>query len=72
MRVGTLVKWKHEDPFWVSLGTVVELRHSDIAEKGEQFRVVWHDDLADVEDYKGVWYDPVDWKSSMEAVSENR
>ena len=41
MRVGALVKWKHEDPFWVSLGTVVELRHSDNAEKERQFRVVW-------------------------------
>ena len=59
--VGDLVRWLHDDPAWVSFGTVVEVGTS-------QFRVMWHEDCEDIEDYKGVLYDPIDWKESMEKV----
>ena len=65
-KVGDLVRWLHDNPDWVTLGTVVEVDTSQF--ESWKFRVIWHEDYEDIEDYKGVWYNPEDWVEQVGKV----
>jgi len=62
-KVGDLVRWLHDEPTWVAFGTVIEV---DAGMK--TFTVMWHNDYEDIQGYKGVSYDPIDWEESMVKV----
>ena len=59
--VGKLVKWSgHENWDHGGLGTVVETRYD--AALGWEYRIMWHVDIQDIVDYKGLWYYAEDFK----------
>ena len=61
MKVGELVRWSaHEKWGHGGLGTVVETKYD--GEIGWKYRIMWHVDIEDIVDYKGIWYYTEDFK----------
>ena len=61
MKVGELVRWSgHEKWYHGGLGTVVEIHVEFDSATG--YRIMWHVDIEDIVDYKGVWYSTEDFK----------
>ena len=55
MQVGDLVRW-HAHTKWqrAGLGTVIETKYDRTM--GWKCKIMWHIDIEDIVDYKGVWY----------------
>ena len=57
MKVGDLVRWTpHTKWQHGGLGTIVELGLAS------RYRIMWHVDIEDIRDYRGVWYDIDDFE----------
>ena len=55
MKVGDLVRWvAHTKWQRGGLGTVVETKYDRT--EGWKYKIMWHIDIEDIVDYKGVWY----------------
>ena len=60
MQPGDLVRWTdHEKWDRAGLGTIVEIKHDGAL--GWMCKIMWHIDIEDIVDYKGVWYDTLDF-----------
>ena len=60
MQTGDLVRWRdHEKWDRAGLGTIVEIKHDGAL--GWMCKIMWHIDIEDIVDYKGVWYDTLDF-----------
>ena len=60
MQTGDLVRWRdHEKWDRAGLGTIVEIKHDGAL--GWMCKIMWHIDIEDIVDYKGVWYDALDF-----------
>jgi hypothetical protein len=55
VKVGDLVRW-HAHALWqrAGLGTVVERKYDRTM--GWKYKIMWHIDIEDIVNYKGVWY----------------
>ena len=65
MKVGELVRWSdHENWDYGGLGTVVEIKYDGDAmyDGATGYRIMWHVDIEDIVDYKGIWYSTEDFK----------
>lgn len=61
MKVGELVRWSgHEKWDHGGLGTIVETKYDGAIEW--KYKIMWHVDIEDIVDYKGVWYSTEDFK----------
>ena len=55
MKVGELVRWAaYEKWNRAGLGTIVETKYDGAI--GWKYKIMWHVDIEDIVDYKGVWY----------------
>ena len=55
MKVGDLVRWTaHTKWDRAGLGTIVETKYDGAI--GWKYKIMWHIDIEDIVDYKGVWY----------------
>ena len=55
MKVGELVRWTaHTKWDRAGLGTIVETKYDGAI--GWKYKIMWHIDIEDIVDYKGVWY----------------
>ena len=60
MQPGDLVRWTdHEKWDRAGLGTIVEIKHDGAL--GWMCKIMWHIDIEDIVDYKGVWYEALDF-----------
>ena len=61
MKVGELVRWTaHTKWDRAGLGTIVETKYDGAI--GWKYKIMWHIDIEDIVDYKGVWYSTEDFK----------
>ena len=67
MQVGDLVRWTaHTKWDRAGLGTIVETKYDGAI--GWKYKIMWHIDIEDIVDYKGLWYYTDDFKDSIVRV----
>ena len=69
MKVGDLVRWvAHTKWQHGGLGTIVDVASMF---EGSSYRIMWHVDIEDIRDYKGIWYTNADFEDGT-IVNESR
>ena len=60
MQPGDLVRWTdHKKWDCAGLGIIVETKYDGLL--GWRYKIMWHIDIEDIVDYKGVWYEALDF-----------